>query len=583
MSAKASPKLVEYLEDLKSDEQKRRISAVKHLNLIAEAFGPEKTLSTLLPFLREYENDDEEVLIELAKQLELLGHIFNHSVAQVVEIIPYYSIVLSYEDISVINEGMMSLKRLVVRYSLKHEALAALAKDLICMGSPKAMISTIRIFSELNKYISKKHIDTVRKTIEDNINSTSCIVRKETAVALRYLLSADDEYLHIAISGLKALFADTQDTVKVHALESLCKQKFNKHVAQAIVPLVLDPLVKKSWRLRYVIASHVLRLLEHSTLRAQLIDTYVSLLLDNELEVAAKAIASLKKASKNLTSDEILDKIMPAFKIIAASNNVDLKGAVAGSVLYLAPAIGKTQSNEHIKEVLVSLLKDESSHIRVELLKNHEPLASVMSLSSLVNILNPVLKQLLADKDWRIRAQGVMALERYLIKLGEVYCSSDSVLDDLKANLRDRVFAVRQAALNLMYGLSEKFGQKWTEKYALTVITSFAKNANYLMRLNYVLGLRLLFKLMSPQVLKDEAETIARLCSDKVPNVRYQAIMNLLLFYEHTEDSDTERLLIGIAKDLDKDQDSDVKSVIGLLNAAADIKTCVRTIILKKA
>lgn len=582
MNQKPVLKLQDVLEDLKSDEVKRRVAAVKHLNQIAESFGPQKTVDTLLPFLREYENDDEEVLIELAKQLELLGSRIGTTVEQIATLLPYYAIVLSYEDVSVLDEGMTSLKRLVGRFGLKHEALAVLAKELIAIGTPKAMISAIRVFSELNEYITSKHNDTIRKLIEDNISSSYCIVRKETAVALRFLLQSDPERNQIATQGLKALFADSQDTVKIHALESLCSQKFNNQNVIIIVQLVLDPCVRRSWRLRYVVATHILRLMEFNAARPQLVDLYVALLLDNEIEVATKAIESLKTSFKSLSSDDILDKIMPAFKAIATSDNGDIKAAVAGSVLYLAPAIGKTQSNEHIKEILVGLLKDESSDIRVELLKNHEPLAAVMSLSSLVNILNPVLKELLADKDWKIREQGVKALEKYLIKLGEVYCSSDSVLDDLKANLRDRVYAVRQAALGMLFGLSDKFGQKWTEKYALTVLTSFTKNSNYLMRLNYIFGLRLIFLILTPQVQKDEAEVVAKLCKDKVANVRYQAIKNLLIFYDNTQDPSIEKLITGVVRDLEKDEDSDVQLLISPILASNDVKACVKKILLEK-
>ena len=582
MSAKPLSKTQEFLEDLKSDEVKRRVAAVKHLHLIAEAFGPQKTADTLLPFLREYENDDEEVLIELAKQFEQLGLRLGPSLDNIAVVLPYYAIVLSYEDVSVLDEGMGSLRRLVTRFGLKHEALAVLGKELIANGTPKALVSAIRVFSELHEYIAPKHNDTIRKLIEDNISSSYCIVRKETAVALRRLLAADGERCQIALHGLKVLFGDAQDTVKLHALESLCNQKFTSAMVAVVAPLVLDPCVKRSWRLRYVVAAHVLKLLESNVARPQLVDFYVALLLDGELEVATKAIESLKTSFRSLTSDDILEKVMPAFKAIALSDNADIKAAVAGSVLYLAPAIGKTHSNEHIKEILVGLLKDESSEIRVALLNNHEPLAAVMSLSSLVNILNPVLKELLADKDWKIREQGVRALEKYLIKLGEVYCSSDSVLDDLKANLRDRVYAVRQAALGMLYGLSEKFGQKWTEKYALTVLSSFTKNSNYLMRLNYIFGLRLIAHIINPQVLKDEAETVAKLCKDKVANVRFQAILDLLMFYNSTQDAGIEKLVVGVARELEKDEDSDVQSLIGPIVTSNDVKGVVKRMLAER-
>lgn len=43
--------LVEWLENLKSEDVKKRTEAVSHLKQIALAFGPKKTREVLLPFL----------------------------------------------------------------------------------------------------------------------------------------------------------------------------------------------------------------------------------------------------------------------------------------------------------------------------------------------------------------------------------------------------------------------------------------------------------------------------------------------------------------------------------------------------
>lgn len=43
--------LVEWLENLKSEDVKKRVESVSHLKDIAQAFGPKKTKEILLPFL----------------------------------------------------------------------------------------------------------------------------------------------------------------------------------------------------------------------------------------------------------------------------------------------------------------------------------------------------------------------------------------------------------------------------------------------------------------------------------------------------------------------------------------------------
>ena len=60
------------IDELKSNEQKKRIAAVKNLGTIAIALGPERTRQELLPYILELMDDDEEVLLTLAETLEAM-------------------------------------------------------------------------------------------------------------------------------------------------------------------------------------------------------------------------------------------------------------------------------------------------------------------------------------------------------------------------------------------------------------------------------------------------------------------------------------------------------------------------------
>ena len=52
MSLKSqTSKIIEWLEDLKSEDVKKRIIAVSHLREISKFFGPKKTRDLILPFL----------------------------------------------------------------------------------------------------------------------------------------------------------------------------------------------------------------------------------------------------------------------------------------------------------------------------------------------------------------------------------------------------------------------------------------------------------------------------------------------------------------------------------------------------
>lgn len=57
------------IDELKCEDQKKRIASVRNLSTIATALGPERTRSELLPYILELMDDDDEVLVILAETL----------------------------------------------------------------------------------------------------------------------------------------------------------------------------------------------------------------------------------------------------------------------------------------------------------------------------------------------------------------------------------------------------------------------------------------------------------------------------------------------------------------------------------
>ena len=63
------------IDELRAEEQKKRINAIQNINTICVALGPERTRNELLPYILELLEDDEEVLTKLA---EVLGSQLNN-------------------------------------------------------------------------------------------------------------------------------------------------------------------------------------------------------------------------------------------------------------------------------------------------------------------------------------------------------------------------------------------------------------------------------------------------------------------------------------------------------------------------
>ena len=227
----------------------------------------------------------------------------------------------------------------------------------------------------------------------------------------------------------------------------------------------------------------------------------------------------------------------------------------------------------------MTLLKDENSGVKVELFRYQEPLSQVISSGGLVSVLNPVMKELINDRDWRVREKGLRAYDVYLTKLGEEYCSSEGVSEILKSLMADKVFIVRRRAIELVRDLCSQFGPKYTEKYGLDILNSFAGNPFYLYRLNYVFGLREMFPSLSRPALAKELETVMRMVKDQVPNVRYNALLLLLSVYSSGEDPTLEERIVKLAKQMESDNDSEVEKLVGRLSGGANFKANVKKIL----
>lgn len=58
------------IDDMRCDDQKKRIAAIKNMTTVAATLGPDRTRTELLPYLQDIiMDDDEETLLVLADSL----------------------------------------------------------------------------------------------------------------------------------------------------------------------------------------------------------------------------------------------------------------------------------------------------------------------------------------------------------------------------------------------------------------------------------------------------------------------------------------------------------------------------------
>ncbi|TQD75978.1 hypothetical protein C1H46_038465 [Malus baccata] len=59
------------IDELKNEDIKLYLNSIRRISTIARALGEERTKKELIPFLNENNDDDDEVLLAMAKELEV--------------------------------------------------------------------------------------------------------------------------------------------------------------------------------------------------------------------------------------------------------------------------------------------------------------------------------------------------------------------------------------------------------------------------------------------------------------------------------------------------------------------------------
>lgn len=205
--------IIKHLENLKSEDFKTRKESVSNLHSIAQFMGVQKTRNLLLPFLKEFKDDEKEIMLLLAHQLKLLGDFICKDSIHLAEIIPYFYLCLNYEDLKVIDKAIESLKYLAQKYKFKHESIIALSKKLIQTKYLKSVVSSVRLSCELAEYIPSKYSGELIKVLEDSADSKKIIIRKQVAYSMRFILKEKSPFINLSIKLLKKLVQDKSDTV----------------------------------------------------------------------------------------------------------------------------------------------------------------------------------------------------------------------------------------------------------------------------------------------------------------------------------------------------------------------------------
>lgn len=208
------------------------------------------------------------------------------------------------------------------------------------------------------------------------------MVRRGAAQSLSILAEFIEEELSkdYTVPLLKALLQDDNDSVKIMAVYSALPivRRLLRGQQQLIKEQVVPPLKQAAenkmitWRLRFSVADVAAQICE--SIAKEIVDNdivpiYENLLVDKEPEVKSEAVAKLHDLSKYASASRMIEKLVPNLNSTTVNDlSQHVRASLALSVCDIANNIGKEHAITYIVPVVVQLLKDQATEVRIILM-----------------------------------------------------------------------------------------------------------------------------------------------------------------------------------------------------------------------
>lgn len=580
------------MDELKHDDIANRVEAMKKLDSIALALGPERTRDELVSFLTDVAQDDEDEVFavladELGKFVPLVG---GPEYATV--LLPVLDLLASTEETLVRDKAVKSLNTIAAQMSPEQllESFIPLVEQLANADWFSSKVSACGLFQSVivavkDSTIRKKLLLLYSKLVLDE----TPMVRRAAGKHLPKLIDLLAANSHLCndedwecISGMfQKIINDNQDSVKFLAVDILIStlKYFNqigsdvhtKDLLESAIKLITD----EAWRVRYMAAERYATIAEQFGQNKEyinsLIPPFLSLCQDNESDVK-KAIAEQLPGFTKYISDSnvIIDDILPAVRNLSTDESETVRASLALKITDLVLLLNKDEVIQHLLPILLNMLKDEFPNVRLNIIANLKNVNEVIGIDMLSESLLPAITELAKDVNWRVRIAIIEYTPVLAEQLGVQFF--DQQLSDLFLSwLWDTVHAIRQAAVQNLTKLTVIFGSDWCRDEIIARLLKFDSQLleNFVYRFTMLSALTALVEVVDVSVVVDQVlPFVVGLADDKVPNIRfnvaksYAKISDILVKANKTQL--IKETIIPSLEKLCQDEDFDVRYFAGI-------------------
>ncbi|KAI9608837.1 hypothetical protein H4Q26_005026 [Puccinia striiformis f. sp. tritici PST-130] len=505
------------IDELKSDDVSARLTSIHRLTTIALALGPQRTRDELVPFITEGMDDEDEVLLALAGELN----------AAFVEFLggPEYAhlLLVPLENLGTVEETLIrdkaaeSLTQIAALLSAQQleEFYVPAMKRLSVAEWFTSRATSTSLYAAAYPKVSEATQDEMRRMYTALCTDETPMVRRAAAKELGPFAKAlsQSHLVTDAIPVFRKLAGDDQDSVRlltVDALIAIASSLPDKGICKQQLGATMKAMVSdKSWRVRYMIADHFVQLAESAgedVVREELVGAYVHLLKDNEAEVRTAAAGQIPGFCKLIDREVILSRVLICVRELASDTSQYVRAALGTQVADWPPFL---------------LLKDEFADVRLNIISKLEQVNEVIGIELLSQALLPAIMELSEDKQWRVRQAIIEYIPLLATQLG-VSFFDDQLAGLCMAWLNDAVYSIRESATINLRKLTEVFGVEWAKSTILPKVLAMAKDANYLHRMTTIFAIRTMAPALDVEVIKGSVlDTVISLVNDPIPNIRF--------------------------------------------------------------
>jgi len=558
------------IDELQNDDVSIRLNSMRKLNKIAKALGPERTIRELVPYLSEFVDDEDDILVVLSEQLGELQDCVGGSENAHVLLVPLETL-SGIEEAVVRDKAVESMKKIVTVLDKKQleDYMAPLVKRLATGKWFTSRVSSSSLFEILYKTLSPELQSEMRGLFAKLCEDDTPMVRRAACQQLGKFAGVLD-YKHVmgdVVPSIAKLTKDQQDSVRLRTVENcvmIAKLLTPEDRQAKILPVIYALCKDKSWRVRYMVADKFCSLTEaageEKKNRLEMVNIFVQLLQDGEAEVRTAAAHKVADVAKLVGETLTTEKLIKPIESLAKDECQYTRAALASVIMSLAGCAPKQVVLDQLLPQFLQLLKDEDPEVRLNVISKLETVNTVIGgVELLSQSLLPAVEDLAKDKKWRIRLAILKYIPLLARKLGPSLFEKE-LRDQCIQWLKDSVWSIRIAAAENLKQITAIFEAKWTSTHFIPEVKALAEDKKPGHRLSAVYVINHLCEVMGETACAAELVPMAlALAKDSVPNIRFTAAKALANMAKYvTKKVVAEEISPELERMIQKDEDGDV-------------------------